>query len=310
MLAYDGVATFEYAITVEVFGLARPEFPVWYDFSVCAIETGPLRALGGVVIEADGGLELLEAADIIIAPGWKDFEDDPPRPLIEALCAAHDRGARLVSICSGAFLLAATGLLDGRTATTHWLYADRFQKRFPSVRVDPNVLYVDNGGVLTSAGSSAGLDLCLHLVSRDFGAAAAARVARRLVIYPRREGGQMQFIDQPQAQNDESALSAIVSWLSANPAVEHTSASMAARAGMSRRTFARRFSQIYGQPPHAWLTSERVRQARTLLERTDRSIEAIAAETGLGSAATLRHHFRAHLATSPQAYRRRFRMTG
>lgn len=310
MLAYDGVATFEYAITVEVFGLARPEFPVWYDFSVCAIETGPLRALGGVVIEADGGLELLEAADIIIAPGWKDFEDDPPRPLIEALCAAHDRGARLVSICSGAFLLAATGLLDGRTATTHWLYADRFQKRFPSVRVDPNVLYVDNGGVLTSAGSSAGLDLCLHLVSRDFGAAAAARVARRLVIYPRREGGQMQFIDQPQAQNDESALSAIVSWLSANPAVEHTIASMAARAGMSRRTFARRFSQIYGQPPHAWLTSERVRQARTLLERTDRSIEAIAAETGLGSAATLRHHFRAHLATSPQAYRRRFRMTG
>jgi AraC family transcriptional activator FtrA len=308
VIAHDGLATFEFAIAVEVFGLPRPEFVPWYRFAVCAVEPGPLRATGGIRIEVDGGMELLETAGTIVVPGWKNLDEPAPGPLVEALVRAHGRGARLVSICSGAFLLADTGLLAGRRATTHWTHAARLQRRHPEIVVDPSVLYVDEGQVLTSAGSAAGLDLCLHLVRRDFGAAVAAQVARRLVIYPQRDGGQAQFIDHRPAGEGRGGLGRFMDWLGARLAEELTINAMAREAGMSRRTFLRRFRDHTGMAPHAWIVRERLRRVRILLETTDRSVEAVAFECGFGTAATLRHHFRQAIGTSPQDYRRRFRM--
>jgi len=308
VIAHDGLALFEFSIAVEVFGLPRPELDPWYRFSVAAVETPPLRATGGVRIEVDGGMELLETADTIVVPGWKDLDEPGPRPLLDALRRAHDRGARLVSICSGAFLLADTGLLTGRRATTHWVHAERLKRRHPDVRVDESVLFVDEGRILTAAGSAAGLDLCLHLVRRDFGAAVAGQVARRLVIYPQRDGGQAQFIDHGAADRTGGRFGAFMDWLSDNLAQDLTIDRMAEVAGMSRRTFLRRFHGHTGAAPHAWIVAERLRRARVLLETTDRSVETVAFDTGFGTAATLRHHFRQAIGTSPLAYRRRFRV--
>lgn len=306
-LAYDGLCTFEYGVAVELFGLPRPEMgPDWYAFATAAIEPGPLRGLGGVQVVADGGLELVEQAGTIIAPGWRGADIPVPQPLIEALQAAHANGARVMSICSGVFVLAAAGLLAGRRATTHWRYVDTLRALHPDIDVQPDVLYVDEGDVLTSAGSAAGLDLGLHLIRRDFGSEAANSVARRLVIPPHRDGGQAQFIQRPvPIAHEASRLSPILDRMRADLAREHSIKILAEAAGMSPRTFLRRFEAATGMTPARWLLAERLARARELLETTPAGVEQIAQAVGFGAAA-LRHHFRKSLATTPQAYRARF----
>ena len=308
-LAYDGLCTFEFGIAIEVFGLPRPEMgPDWYRFAVCAVDRGPMRAVGGFQVVADGGLELLEDAGTIIIPGWRGAQAAPiPPALIESLRRAHGRGVRLMSICSGVFVLAAAGLLTGRRATTHWHHVERLSAAYPEIRVEPDVLYVDEGSVLTSAGSAAGIDLCLHVVRRDFGAEVANRLARRLVVPPHREGGQAQFIERPMPPAREGIrLGPLFDRMRTRLAEEQTVADLAAETGMSVRTFLRRFKAATGVPPGEWLLAERLLRARDLLETTPHSVEDIAVASGFGSSATLRHHFRTRLATSPAAYRARF----
>lgn len=312
-LAYDGLCTFEFGVAVEVFGLARPEMGKgWYRHATAAIEPGPLRAAGGLTVSASGGLELLKEADLIVVPGWRGIDEPVPLSLIEALRAAHARGARLMSLCSGVAVLAATGLLDGRKATTHWRYADTISQRHPEIHLDPDVLYVDEGLILTAAGSAAGIDLCLHVVRRDFGADAANSVARRLVVPPHREGGQAQFIVRPVPQEREGQrMGPLIDWIEANLQREVTLAEMAARAGMSSRTFQRRFRDLTGHSPGEFLLTRRLRHACDLLERQAAlSLDDIATASGFGTPATLRHHFRTRLSTSPAAYRARFGHTG
>jgi AraC family transcriptional activator FtrA len=308
-LAYDGLCTFEFGVAAEVFGLARPEMGEgWYRHTTAAIEPGPLRAAGGLTVTVSGGLDLLEQADLIVVPGWRGILMPVPEDLLEALKAAHARGARLMSLCSGIAVLAATGLLDGRRATTHWRYADIIATRHPEIRLDPDVLYIDEGQVLTAAGSAAGIDLCLHVVRRDFGPDAANSVARRLVVPPHREGGQAQFIERPMPREHEARrLAPLLDWLEANLDANVSLADMAARSGMSERSFQRKFRQWTGMAPGEFLLSRRLRHACDLLERNrETSLDDIAMAAGLGTAATMRHHFRTRLATSPAAYRLRF----
>lgn len=311
VLAYDGLCTFEFGIAVEVFGLPRPEFgDDWYGFQVCGVGPGPYRAVGGIRVEADGGLADLAEADTIVVPGWRDPDEPPPADLLDALRTAYGRGARLLSICSGVFVLAAAGLLDGRRATTHWRYTDRLQARFPRIQVDPDVLYVDGGQVLTSAGSAAGLDLALHLVRRDFGPRIANAVARRLVIPPHRDGGQAQFIDRPLPDRADSRFAALFEALRRDLAAEHSVTAMARLAAMSERTFLRRFREATGTSPADWLAGERVARARELLEATALSVEDVAAAAGFPTAAALRQHFRKRVGVTPLDYRRRFKGQG
>ena len=309
VLAYDGLCTFEFALAVEVFGLRRPELGVpWYDFRVCAAEPGPLRAEGGVTVRARHGLRALEGAGTVVVPGWRhNFGEPIPRAVLTALRRAHAQGARLVSICWGAFVLAATGLLDGLRATTHWRFARLFAERFPRVKLLPDVLYVDEGQLLTSAGSAAGLDLCMHIVRKDYGAAIANEVARRLVIAPHREGGQAQFVPEPIAPSDTgSPLAPVLDWALRNLREPISVRRLARRAGMPERTFCRRFLAQIGNSPARWLIGQRVIAAQRLLETTALPVESIADGIGMGSAANLRHHFRAHARTTPTQYRRMF----
>ena len=251
VLAYDGLCTFEFGIAVEIFALPRPEMgEEWYRFAVAGVDPGELRATGGFRLVVDGGLELLSEAGTIIVPGWRGADVPVPAALCEQLVAAHQRGARILSICSGVFVLAAAGLLDNRQATTHWRYTDLLQQRYPAIKVTPDVLYIDNGDVLTSAGSAAGIDLCLHLVRRDYGSVAANRVARRLVVSPHRDGGQAQFIQQavPVAYEGHR-LGALFDYLHARLAEPHTVESLAKFVGMSPRTFLRRFTATTGKTP-------------------------------------------------------------
>lgn len=308
-LAYDGLCTFEFGVAVEIFGLSRPEMgSSWYRHTTAAVEPGPLRAGGGLSVTASGDLSLLEEADLIVVPGWRGINEPVPPSLIAALRAAHARGARLMSLCSGVAVLAATGLLDGRRATTHWRYVDAIAAHYPAIRLDPDVLYVDEGDILTAAGSAAGIDLCLHVVRRDFGAEAANSVARRLVVPPHREGGQAQFIIRPVPEEREGRrLGPLIGWIEANLEREVTLSEMAARAGMSIRTFQRRFFDLTGMSPGEFLLTRRLQHACDLLERrVGLSLDDIARASGFGTPATLRHHFRARLATSPTAYRQRF----
>ena len=306
-LAYDGLCTFEFGVAVELFGLPRPEMgPDWYQFATAAIEPGPLRGLGGVRVVADGGLELVEKAGTIIAPGWRGADAPVPQALIDALQTAHRRGARVMSICSGVFVLAAAGLLAGERATTHWRHVDRLRALYPDIDVQPDVLYVDAGDVLTSAGSAAGLDLGLHLIRRDHGPEAANTVARRLVLPPHRDGGQAQFIQRPvPAAHEGARLGPALERMRADLAGEHTVKALAGAAGMSPRTFLRRFEAATGTTPARWLLAERLAQVRDLLETSPAGVEQIAQSVGFGAAA-LRHHFRRSFSTTPQAYRARF----
>ena len=311
-LAYDGLCTFEFGVAVEIFGLERPEMgDDWYRFQIAAIEPGPLRAMGGFKITTDGGLSLIERAGTVIVPGWRGADNPVPARVLKALQRAHKRGARLLSFCSGVFVLAATGLLDGKRATTHWRYCDRLVRAFPNVRVTPDVLYVDEGNILTAAGSAAGIDLSLHLIRRDWGAAAANMVARRLVVPPHRDGGQAQFIEAPVPEAREGGrLGQVLELMRADPASGTTIVQLARKAGMSRRTFIRRFKASTGTSPGAWLASARIARARELLKFSSHSIDDIAIASGFGSAAALRHHFRRQMKVSPSAYRRQFGDSG
>jgi AraC family transcriptional activator FtrA len=307
-LAYDRLAIFEFGITAEFFALARPEMDfVPYRFAVAAADPPPLRALGGVRVEVDGGLELLRDANLIVVPGWRDLEDRPRPEITAAVRTAAERGARVVSICSGVFLLAHAGLLDGRRATTHWRYTEKLARLFPRIRVEPDVLYVDEGNVMTSAGSAAGIDLMLHLVRKDYGPQVANMFARRMVVPPHRDGGQSQFVVQPIAVRTNDRIATVADWMAGNLCAAITTEALADRAAMSVRTFTRRFRAATGTAPIEWLIRLRVRRAQDLLETTDASIDRVAHESGFGAPETLRHHFRRMVGTSPSAWRNAFR---
>ncbi|HHD7472082.1 transcriptional regulator FtrA [Klebsiella oxytoca] len=306
-LAYDGLCTFEFGVAVEIFGLPRPEMGErWYRFAVAAVDEGELRATGGIRLMTDGGMSLLSEADTIVVPGWRSIDSPVPPDLCQALVAAHARGCRIISICSGVFVLAAAGLLNGRQATTHWRYTDQLRARFPLIEVIDDVLYVGAEGVMTSAGSAAGIDLCLHLVREDFGIDAANIVARRLVVSPHRDGGQAQQIVRPVAKARESQrLGLLFDFLHQNLAANHTVASLAERAGMGSRTFLRRFEDTTGKTPARWLLDERLLRATQHLTHSRLSVEQIAELCGFANASTLRHHFRQQYALSPLQYRKK-----
>lgn len=305
-LVYDDLCTFEFGIVVEMFGLHRPELESWYSFSVCGLDRDPVRATGGVTITPQSGLRGLLHADTIIIPGWPKPIEPPPERLVRALIKAHERGARLVSICVGAFVLGETGLLDGRRATTHWSFVDQLARNFPRIQVQPNVLYVDDEDILTSAGSAAGIDLCLHIIRKDFGTVVANIVARRAVIAPHREGGQAQFIDQPVGEAAHPWLSHLLDWSNARLHQPITVRQLAVEGHMSKRTLSRRFAATTGMSPMHWITALRVRRAKDLLETTSLSIEEVADACGFASSAVLRHHFRKNVKLSPNNYRHRF----
>ena len=311
LLAFDDAPVFEIGVVSEVFGVDRRDdgLPV-FDFALCAAEPAPLRTSSGFHIDTPHGLERVAEAQLIAIPGWRPPFEPPSGAVLDALRAAATRGARVMSLCSGAFVLAAAGLLDGHRATTHWRYAALLARRYPRIDVVPDVLYVDAGGVLTSAGTAAGIDLCLHIVRTEFGADVANRLARRMVVPPHREGGQAQYIETPvPADSRDDALTATVRWALAHLDGELSVDTLAARAHMSTRTFVRRFGAAYGATPHQWLLAQRITQARRLLETTDLGIEEVAQRAGFGSAAALRVRFAGRLGTSPLAYRRTFRRT-
>ncbi|MFC4588850.1 helix-turn-helix domain-containing protein [Sphaerisporangium corydalis] len=308
VLLYEGMSAFELGIVTEVFGLPRPELDVdWYQLAICSERPGPVPIVGGATIHANGGLDVLASAQTVIVPGVSDVHADCSPDVIAALRLARRRGSRVVSICSGAFALAAAGLLDGRRATTHWQYAGLLAQRFPLVEVDADVLYVDGADVLTSAGSAAGLDLCLHLVRKDFGPTIANAVARRLVIAPHREGGQAQFIEAPVVGEEDDRVTQSMQWALAHLAEPITVASLARHAHMSARTYLRHFARSTGSSPIRWLITQRVHASLSLLEKTDLPVETIAATVGFESVVTYRHHFGRTTHTSPSAYRRAFR---
>lgn len=275
-----------------------------YRFSVCTERAGNVRTTEGFDMVVTSGLRALDTAGTIVVPGWLPINREPSDAVVRALVRAHRRGARLVSICSGAYLLAATGLLDGRRAATHWRYADELQRRFPAVQVDPDVLYVDHGDVATSGGSGTGIDLCLHLVRSDHGAAYAARVARRMVMPPHREGGQLQYrTEEPQSPQ---SLGVVLDWAAEHLADPLTVDDLAAQLNVSARTLARRFEEQLGTAPGQWLLTQRIARTRVLLEETDLPVETIATKVGLSSATNLRRRFRTALRTTPSAYRRAY----
>ncbi|MFI5808762.1 GlxA family transcriptional regulator [Streptomyces sp. NPDC051561] len=296
------------ACASEVFGEHGPDIPVRYAFEVCTERPGRVRTRAGYDLTVTAGLDALERADTVLVPGW----DQPPgtevpQPVADAVRRAHVRGARVVSICTGAFVLAAAGLLDGRRAATHWARSAELATRFPQIRVDPAALYVDHGDVATSAGSAAGLDLCLHLVSADQGAAYARRVARRLVMPPHREGCQLQYAELPATAPVTDSLAPLLDWLTARLDQPVSVADMAAHAQVSARTLTRRFTEQLGVSPGRWLLDRRIDATRALLEETDLPVETIAHRVGLSSAVNLRRRFHTALRTTPAAYRRAFR---
>lgn len=307
-IAYDGLCTFEFGIAAEIFALSRPEMGgEWYRYAVAGVDDGAMRATGGLRFSVDGGLELMDQASTIIVPGWRSIDAPVPEALIKRLQDAHGRGARILSFCSGAFVLAEAGLLAGKRATTHWRYVDELRRRYPSIIINPDVLYVDEGDILTAAGTASGLDLCLHLIRRDFGPKAANLVARRLVVPTHRDGGQAQYMRQAiQPVRDGSRIATLLDYLRESLEEEHTVNSLAQRVHMSHRTFLRRFEDATGTTPARWLLNERLLRARDLLEETNASIEEVASLTGFRTAATLRHHFRVQLSTTPNSYRSAF----
>jgi AraC family transcriptional regulator, transcriptional activator FtrA len=308
VIAYDGLCTFEFGIAIEVFGLPRPEFAFpWYEFAVVSAEGRRSRAMGGIIVEATGGLDVLDSARTIIIPGWRDRTERPPERLLKALARASARGARCLSICSGVFVLAAAGLLDGRRATTHWRHMPDLKRLYPGVEVEEDTLYVDEGSVITSAGSAAGIDACLHLVRRDFGSKIANSVARRLVMPPHRDGGQAQYVSAPVQERPGKTIGEVMDWARSKLSEPIEIGSMAKHAAMSERTFLRRFQESTGLSPIAWLQRERMFRARELLEAANLSLADVSAQCGYESLETFRVAFRRVVGTSPAAYRARFR---
>ena len=312
----DNFPVFELGVVCEVFGVDRSDdgLPT-YDFGVVAADRGPLRSRAGFLLEAPYGLDRLEQADLIAVPAVSDDRIGPagrgtarlPAELLAALRRAADRGACVLSVCSGAFVLGEAGLLDGRRCTTHWRYAAGLARRYPAAKVDPDVLYVDEEPVITSAGTAAGIDACLYLVRKEQGTRVANSIARRMVVPPHRDGGQAQYIARPAAGARDGDLAGLLQWMEANLARPLTVAELAARACLSPRTFARRFTAATGTSPQRWLTGQRILLAQELLEETDETVDAIAERAGFGTATLLRHHFRAWRGTTPGAYRKVFR---
>ncbi|GEC10603.1 AraC family transcriptional regulator [Streptomyces spinoverrucosus] len=300
---------FELACASEVFDTAPQDGPPRYSFRVCAERPGPLPTTAGYAMLVEAGLAALREADTVVVPGWQPPGAPVPPDVTEALRGAHRRGVRIVAICTGAFVLAQAGLLDGRRATTHWRSAARFAAAFPEVQVDPDVLFVDHGDVATSAGTGAGIDLCLHLVRSDHGAAYAAQIARRMVLPPHREGSQLQYAAQPAPARADESLAPLLEWATSHLDTRLTLDHLAERAGLSSRTLARRFTEQLGISPGQWVLGRRLEAARILLEQTDLPVEAIATRVGLASAVNLRRRFRVHLGTTPGAYRRTFSET-
>jgi len=307
----DGFAPFELGVVCEVFGTDRTSegLPA-YDFAVVAGEPGPLRSDAGFSLQTPFGLDRLETADLIVVPASGEDRcgrDEWPEPLLAALRRVVDRRARVLSVCTGAFVLGAAGLLDGRHCTTHWRHADRLARTYPAAKVDPSVLYVDDGVVITSAGTAAGIDACLYLVRKEQGSRVANAIARRMVVPPHRDGGQAQYIERPVVESASDTLGDVIEWMQRNLDQAVTVNEVATLAAMSPRTFARRFVQETGTTPQRWLTGQRVLLAQQLLEDTNETVDVIAERAGFGNAATFRHHFRAWRATTPDAYRRAFR---
>ncbi|MFI6501847.1 helix-turn-helix domain-containing protein [Nonomuraea typhae] len=299
-------STFELACAAEVFGMSRPGLPARYTFGVCAERPGAVPTLAGYDMAVSQGPAALEDADTVVVPGWQRRELPAVPAVIDALQRAHRRGARIVAICSGAFLLARAGLLDHRRATTHWRMAADLAAWYPEVQVEPDTLYIDLGDVATSAGTAAGIDLCLHLVRTDHGAAYAEQVARHMVMPPHREGGQVQYAAAPTPGRPARTLGPVLDWALTRLHEPLTVDDLAARAGVSARTLARHFTGQLGVGPGRWLLQQRVAAARALLEQTDLPVEAIAARVGLSSAANLRRRFHTLVRTTPAAYRRSF----
>jgi AraC family transcriptional regulator, transcriptional activator FtrA len=305
-----GAPIFELAVPCEVFGVDRPELAdPWYELRLCAVEPGRTPVAAGFWVETEHGLEALAAADTVIVPACKDVHAAPPPALLAALREAYARGARIAAICSGAFVLAAAGLLSGRRATTHWMHAEELSRRHPDVRLDPFVLYAEEGGIFTSAGTAAGLDLCLELVRQDHGAAVANMLARRLVIPPHRGGGQAQFVETPLPLAGDG-LAGLLDWAMARLDQPLVLSDLARAAHLSKRTLARRFQAVVGMTPMQWLLAQRIRRAQQLLEATDEPVERVAELAGFGSPANLRQHFSRATGVSPLSYRRTFRHRG
>lgn len=304
----EGAPIFEISIPVEIFGRLRPGMPdLGYDVRVCNPESGPALSGGGFLAPTGDTYATLTTADTVIVPAVRDATVEPPPDLVEAVQAAHANGARVASLCSGAFVLAAAGLLDGRRATTHWVYGEEFRTRFPAVDFDPAVLYIDHGDVLTSAGTTAGIDLCLAMIATDHGADVANTLARRLVAPTHRSGGQAQYVETPAAGVGRDSLSPLLDWMLTNLAEPLTVADLARQANLAERTLIRRFHTAVGTTPGKWLTAQRVLHARRLLETTDLPVERVASAAGLGGAANLRHHFTEVVGVAPSDYRRSFR---
>jgi transcriptional regulator GlxA family with amidase domain len=309
VIAFNGISPFHLAVPCAIFGEDHtgsciPEF----ELLVCAAEKGKLQTSAGFSIETRYDLKDLSRAAIIIVPSWRDTAEPPPKALLDALCRAHLRGALIVGLCLGSFVLAAAGLLDDRAATTHWFWADELARRYPLIGVNPDVLYVDDGNIITSAGTAAAIDCCLHILRCRYGALVANQVARRMVVSPHRQGGQAQYIQQPVrdiATTDHFAK--VLDWIRRNLDKPHSLDSLAGQALMTRRTFTRRFRQVMGVTVGEWLLGQRLVLAQQLLETTDRTIDSIAETAGFGSAASLRQHFNHTLKISPSNYRREFR---
>ena len=306
-LVLDGVAPFEFGVICEVFGIDRsadgvPDF----DFKVCGPQAGvPLRTTVGATLTPDHDFTALVDADLVAVPAISGATEYPPEAL-DALRAAADAGSIILTVCSGAFVAGAAGLLDGRACTTHWMHAEELARLYPTANVDRNVLFVDDGNLITSAGTAAGIDACLHLVRREIGSAATNTIARRMVVPPQRDGGQRQYIDQPIPASHSEGFAPQLDWIMANLAYPHTVPSLAARAHMSARTFARRFVEETGRTPMQWVTDQRVLFARRMLEETALDIDRVADRAGFGTATLLRHHFRRVIGITPSDYRRRF----
>lgn len=309
VIAFDGISPFHLSVPCLVFGEDRRDDGIpSFKLLVCAEKRGKLRTTSGFCVEAAYGLDRLADAKTVIVPSWRDPQERPPVALLRALTRAYARGAKIVGLCLGAFVLAEAGLLDGRRATTHWRWVQSFAERFPNVKLDANVLYVDDGNILTSAGTAAGIDCCLHVLRTKIGAELANRVARRLVVPPHRQGGQAQFIEQPvQVHHGSDRFSKALEWAQRNIDKPLALDTLADRALMSRRTFTRRFRAATGTTVNKWLNGQRLALAQRLLETTDLPIERIAASAGFGSALSLRQHFAVNLRTSPSTYRREFR---